>query len=178
MKRLSILLALILCLTSPAQAENDKIDPTTFICAEYLAISTASQKPALFECLQVDGWVSAKAGNKVAAPANMAMLMDEVYEQCLNNPAAKILPLWQKARKDQPLKRESMWRADVTTCGDLVQDPDDMQSFIVWLDGYNRQQTGKGKSVLESDDTFKAYMDACKAKPDALMLDVLKEQTK
>ena len=49
---------------------------------------------------------------------------------------------------------------------------------MIWLDGYNRQKSGKPGSVLESDDTLKAYLDACSKKPEALMLDVMRESVK
>ena len=61
---------------------------------------------------------------------------------------------------------------------DYSANEDDGSGFVIWLDGYNRQKSGKPGSVLESDDTLKAYLNACSKKPEALMLDVMKESVK
>ena len=175
MKKLFILCCLMLTLPAGAQAADEKIDPSNFICAELVAISSTSGQPPLFEGLQIDGYAAAAQGKAVADPDIMAPLLEQVYAACQAKPTEKVVTLWQEARKNQPVTADGPWRADKTTCKDYKANEDDGSGFVIWLDGYNRQKSGKPGSVLESDDTLKAYLDACSKKPEALMLDVMRE---
>lgn len=168
----------MLTLPAGAQAADEKIDPSNFICAELVAISSTSGQPPLFEGLQIDGYAAAAQGKAVADPDIMAPLLEQVYAACQAKPTEKVVTLWQEARKNQPVTADGPWRADKTTCKDYKANEDDGSGFVIWLDGYNRQKSGKPGSVLESDDTLKAYLDACSKKPEALMLDVMRESVK
>jgi len=179
MKKMLVLCCLLLGLPVAAQAENDKIDPSAYICAELITQPmTEGGKPPIFEALQVDGYVSAKMGNTVADPETLPPMLGQVYAACQADPTKKVIDVWQTARKTFPVDTDSTWRADKTTCKDYAANTDDGSGFVIWLDGYNRGKTGKPASVLVSDDTLKGYLDACGKKPDALMLDVMAESAK
>ena len=153
MKKMLILCCLMLGLPVAVQASNDKIDPSTYICAELVTQPmTEGGQPPIFE--------------------------GQVYGACQVDPTKKVAAVWQEARKTFPVDTESTWRADKTLCKDYTANPDDGSGFVIWLDGYNRGKSGKPASVLNSDDTLKAYLDACSKKPDSLMLDVLAESAK
>lgn len=175
MKRLFILCCLILALPAGLQAADEKIDPSTFICAELVALASTSGQPPLFEGLQIDGYAAAAQGKTIADPNIMAPLLAQAYAACQAKPTEKVAAVWQAARKNQSVSAESPWRADKTTCKDYSANEDDGSGFVIWLDGYNRQKSGKPGSVLESNETLKAYLNACSKKPDALMLDVMRE---
>ena len=179
MKKTLILCCLLLGLPVAVQAGNDKIDPNTYICAELIAQPTTDGgQPPIFEALQIDGFASAKSGNTVADPETLPPMLGQVYAACQAKPTATVLSIWNEARKTFPVDTESTWRADKTLCKDYAANTDDGSGFVIWLDGYNRGKTGKPESVLVSDDTLKAYLDACSKKPDSLMLDVLAESAK
>ncbi|SDF58415.1 HdeA/HdeB family chaperone [Desulfovibrio legallii] len=171
----------MLCLALPltARAENDQIDPKTYICAELLAQPTTDGgQPPVFEALQIDGYASALAGQPVADPESLAPMLGQVFAACQPNPAEKVLAVWQKARKSQAAATDGKWRADKTTCADYNANPDDGSGFVIWLDGYHRAKSGKDASVLSSDQALKSYLDACAKKPTALMLDVMDAQAR
>lgn len=178
MKRLLTLCCLMLALPAGLQAADEKIDPSAFICAELVAIASASGQPPLFEGLQIDGYVAAAQGKTVADPNIMPPLLEQAYAACQAKPTEKVAAVWQAARKNQPVADAGAWRADKTTCKDYSANEDDGSGFVIWLDGYNRQKSGKPGSVLESNETLKAYLDACSKKPDALMIDVMRESVK
>ncbi|MBD5539077.1 MAG: hypothetical protein HDQ94_03645 [Desulfovibrio sp.] len=165
-----------LLLTTNASAE-EKIDPATYICAELVA-ATVSGEPPLFEGLQLDGYAAARAGAPVADPALLQPLLLEVYDTCQAAPADKVLPHWEKARNAKVAATDGPWRADRTTCKDYAANEEDGSGFVIWLDGYQRGKSGAPASALESNESLDAFLDACKSRPDALMLDVLAESVK
>ncbi len=174
-------LAAVFCLGLPlaAHADNDQIDPKTYICAELVVQPTTDGgQPPVFEALQIDGYASALANHTVADPESLAPMLGQVYAACQAKPTEKVLAVWQEARKSQPAATDGAWRADKTTCGDYAADTDNGSGFVIWLDGYHRAKTGKDASVLSSDQKLKDYLDACTKKPTALMLDVMNEQTR
>ncbi len=178
MKKLLLLCCLLLGLPVAAQAADEKIDPTNFICAELVAISSTSGQPPLFEGLQIDGYAAAAQGRTVADPAIMAPVLEQVYAACQAKPTEKTLTLWQEIRKTHAVADDGPWRADKTTCRQYSANEDDGSGFVIWLDGYNRQKSGKPGSVLESDAALNAYLEACARQPERLMLDVLRESVK
>ena len=166
----------LLLAVSAVNAE-EKIDPATYICAELVA-ATTSGEPPLFEGLQLDGYAAGKAGAPVADPALLSPLLLEVYDTCQAEPADKVLPHWQEARKQKVVATEGPWRADKTTCKDYAANEEDGSGFVIWLDGYLRGKSGAPASALESNETLDAFLEACRKQPDALMLDVLAESVK
>ena len=175
---LPVLLVAALCVAPCTASAADMIDPATYICAELSTQSTVSNDPPVFESLQIDGYASAKEGKDVAEPTVLAGLLIEVGGQCATRPASTVLSLWEKARKDKPIAQDGPWTALKATCQQLNENHDDGDSFVVWLDAYNRQKTGKPDSILGTQETFDAYFAACKANPDKLMLDVVRELAK
>ena len=157
---------------------GEKIDPAAFICAELIASPTTTGEPPLFEALQIDGYVSAAHDNIVADPRIMAPLLEQVYVACQAAPTEKVLTFWQQGREAFAIDEKSPWRADTTTCGDYAADEDDGSGFLVWLDGYNRQKNAQTVSVLTTNESLEAFLDSCKKQPKALMLEVMKEQSK
>lgn len=132
MKKLFILCCLMLTLPAGAQAADEKIDPSNFICAELVAISSTSGQPPLFEGLQIDGYAAAAQGKAVADPDIMAPLLEQVYAACQAKPTEKVVTLWQEARKNQPVAADGPWRADKTTCKDYNANEDDGSGFVIW----------------------------------------------
>lgn len=161
---------------APATAA-DKIDPASYICAEFSALTSTSGEPPMFEGLQMDGYAAAKDGVDAADPNVLAGILVEIAGQCASKPADTILPLWQKTRKALDPASDGPWNAK-TTCKQLNDDRDNGDGFVVWLDGYNRQKTGKDASILATQESFDAYFAACKANPDKLMIDVMRELAK
>lgn len=179
MKKVLVLCCLLLGLPVAAQADNDKIAPDTFICAELVTMPmTDGGQPPIFEALQIDGYASAGLGDTVAHPDILAPLLTEVYTYCQNHPTDKVADIWAKARKAQTMPEGDTWQADKTKCSDYNADPDNGSGFVIWLDGYNRGKNKTDASVLESDDTLKAFLGACAKQPDALMLDVMAKSAK
>ena len=176
LKKLLLSCCALLLAVNTVSAE-DKIDPATYICAELMA-ATTSGEPPLFEGLQLDGYAAAKAGAPVADPALLQPLLLEVYDTCQAAPADKVLPHWEKARKQKVAAADGPWRADKTTCKDYAANEEDGSGFVIWLDGYQRGKSGAPASALESNESLDAFLDACKKQPDALMLDVLAESVK
>lgn len=173
MKYASILLAAALLLPANVLA-GEKINPEDYICAEFLATG-AMTEPPIFEGLQVDGYYSAANGQKVADPPLVGTVLEEVFMRCGEKPDAMVLPLWTEVRNAHPQPEGGQWQADKTRCRDYNQDPEDGSGFVIWLDGYQRRESGGNDSILESDAKANAYTGACKGKPDALMLDLIRE---
>ncbi len=181
MKKLSLVLCALLGLAGVAHAGSDKIDPSGYICAELVALTTTDPEPPIFEALQIDGYASAAEGAVVTpTPDLLFSLVLHVNNLCQKKPGEKVLTLWRDVRSRLPLPADGEWRADTTTCKDFNDNPDNGSGFIIWLDGYNRGSNGKGSgpSLLESDAKINSFIEACKAKPEAKMIDVLREQVK
>ena len=179
MKKVLVLCCLLLGLPLAAQADNEKIAPDSFICAELVtAPMTDGGQPPIFEALQIDGYVSAGAGDTAAHPDILASLLTGVYTYCQSHPTDKVADVWAKARKAQDIPKGDTWQADKTKCSDYNADPDNGSGFVIWLDGYNRGKNKTEASVLNSDATLKVFLDACVKQPDALMLDVLAKSAK
>lgn len=159
-------------------AAADKIDPATYICAEFDALNSATGQPPIFEGLQIDGYAAAKDGVDAADPSVLGDILVEIAGQCATKPADAILPMWQKVRKSMNPDASGPWNATKSTCKQFSGDRDNGEGFVVWLDGYNRQKTGKDASVLSSQESYDAYFASCKANPDKLMLDVIRELAK
>ncbi|MGE9986390.1 hypothetical protein [Desulfovibrio sp. SGI.169] len=172
MKKLLLLCCLMLSLPVAARATDEKIDPSAYSCAELVATGGFGLTP-LYAGLQIDGYAAAAQGQTVAYPT-IIPLLEQVYAACRDRPTEKALTLWQEARKNHPAPGDSPWRADKTTC-EQYDTEDDGSGFLIWLDGYNRQKSGKPGSVLESDAALNAYLEACAKKPESLMLDVMRE---
>lgn len=62
MKKWLLCCCLLLALPLAAQAEDEKIDPANYICAEFVAQGAVSQDPPVFQALQIDGYVSSNIG--------------------------------------------------------------------------------------------------------------------
>lgn len=167
------------CLLLPlcARAEDEKIDPATYICAELVAASLTGQ-PAIYESLQLDGYNAAKTGQTSADAANLGELLLEVNDSCTAMPTEKALDHWKMARQHFPVDSSSPWRADKTLCGDYSKDPDNGSGFIIWLDAYNRAKTGKDASILKDQATLDSFLEKCNASPKRLIIDVLNENAK
>lgn len=177
MKGKSLFLAIILTLPLPAFAASDKIDPATYICAELVAASVSGEPP-IFEGLQLDGYASAKAGQTGADASTLQDMLIEVSDSCAAEPTDKALQHWQMARKNHPVPDDLAWRADKTTCADYNANPDDGSGFIIWLDGYWRAREGKSASILTDQKIFDNFMEACKASPNKLIIDVIAASAK
>ena len=179
MKKVLVLCCLLLGLPLAAQADNEKIAPDSFICAELVtAPMTDGGQPPIFEALQIDGYVSAGLGDTVAHPEVMAPILTEVYTYCQTKPTEKVADVWAKARKQLDTPAKGTWQADKTTCKDYNDDPDNGSGFVIWLDGYNRGKNKSKASILENDDTLNAFLGACAKQPNELMLDVLAKNAK
>lgn len=180
MKKILLPCCLLLSLPLAAQAAPEtKIDPATYICAELITqpITTAGEPP-IFTGLQLDGFVGASLNMPVADPATMPAVLGEVFAACQAKPTEKAAVLWKEVRKNLPAPADGPWKADKTTCKDYGDNPDDGSGFVIWLDGYHRGKSGKPASVLESNESLTAYLEACSQKPEALMLDVMAESVK
>ena len=177
MKRFLFSLALVSCLgasalSAPALAADEKIDPKTYICAEFIA-SAVDGVPPIYEGLQLDGFVSAKSGQTIADPELLQPLIMDVFDSCAAEPSEKAVDHWQKSRASYTVNAESPWRADKTICADYAKNPDDGSGFVIWLDAWNRAKTGTDKSILADQETLVNFLDACSKSPDKLMTDVI-----
>lgn len=177
MVKKTAIIIFIMALCSPVLAADEKIDPATYICAELMASNTDGAPP-IYEGLQLDGYASAKENKVVADPEILAPLLLAISDSCAAVPTDKALEHWQKARKSYPLPEDGPLRADKTTCGDYVADPDNVSGFVIWLDAYYRGKNNKEESILTSQKIFDDFMAACKANPNKLMLDVIAEYAK
>lgn len=173
----TILLLAILALAAPALAADEKIDPSTFICAELVATATDAEPP-IFEGLQIDGYASGIAGKPAADASTLRPMLLEVYDACTVKPAEKVLDHWLEVRKRHEPAEDGPWRADKTTCADYFANEDDGSGFVIWLDGYQRARTGKKASVFTDQATLDHFLEVCKASPDRLMIDVMTENAR
>lgn len=169
------LCAVLLC--ANVQAADEKIDPATYICAELVTASISGQPP-LYEGLQLDGYLAGKENMQVADANALPPLLMAVSDSCSAKPAEKALDHWKNMRRQYLWLDEGLWRADKTTCADYAANPDDGSGFVIWLDAWQRGQSGKTQSVLESQQTLDKFLEACKANPQKLMLDVIRENAK
>lgn len=177
MKRLFIFLPIVLCLATqilatPAFAADEKIDPKTYICAEFIA-SAVDGVPPIYEGLQLDGFVAGNSGQTIADPELLQPLIMEVFDSCAAEPAEKAADHWQKSRASYTVNAESPWRADKTVCADYAKNPDDGSGFVIWLDAWNRAKNATDKSILADQETLEKFLDACSKAPDKLMTDVI-----
>ena len=177
MKKIFWLSLWCILLALPAYAEDEKITPQTYICAELVASSVDGQPP-IYEALQLDGYNAAQTGQKVADAMSLGPILLEVFDSCTAMPAEKALQHWKMARQHHPADETVPWRPDKTTCADYAKNPDDGSGFIIWLDAYNRAKTGKDDSVLKDQQTLDAFLDKCNASPKRLIIDVLNENAK
>ena len=89
-RKLPYLWALLLALPLAAQAEDEKIDPANYICAEFVAQGAVSQDPPVFQALQIDGYVSSNIGYTVADPQAINVLVPQAYLMCQEQPTAVV----------------------------------------------------------------------------------------
>lgn len=174
MRKFLFFCILIIGLSQNARAGSDKIDPTNYICAEYVATVTIEHAPPLFEGLQIDGFVAAQEGMTVADSKILPPLMLEVYALCQSQPEAQVLPLWKKVRSRLPVATQGTWRADKTRCEAYNKNPDDGSGFVIWLDGYIRGKDHNDASILKSDLDLTNFFEKCKAEPRKLMQDAMR----
>lgn len=160
-----------------AIAADEKIDPASYICAQFVA-SAIDGQPPIFEALQLDGYAAAKSGHVVADPNSLETIMLGVYDSCSAKPGDKAIEHWQQARRQLPFLDEGAWRADVTKCADYKANPDDGSGFVIWLDGYQRGKTGKDASVFVDQASLDNFIAVCQSSPERLMFDVMVENAK
>lgn len=86
MKKWLLCCCLLLALPLAAQAEDEKIDPANYICAEFVAQGAVSQDPPVFQALQIDGYVSSNIGYTVADPQAINVLVPQAYLMCQEQP--------------------------------------------------------------------------------------------
>ncbi len=175
-----LLLALVFVLSFQGQsmAANDKIDPATYLCAEYLTNEAVMQgQPPLFEGLQIDGYVSADVNMDIASPDTVHVLLGQVFLWCEKRPDAPVISVWKQMRATGPVPQGD-WNAKKSTCADMALNIENASGFIIWLDGYNRRLQNTTKSILNSDADLQGYIDACMLSPSRTMLEVLQERAK
>ena len=170
-----VCLCLLPLLAHTARAEDEMIDPSDYICAEFVALASTQAEPPLFQGLQIDGFVSSNMGKATVDPRLIMTLMTTTYAMCQKDPTAVVADLWQDLRKEMPDPQDEKWRADATTCRQYNENPTDGDGFVVWLDGYNRHYNVTNKSVLSSPKRGDAFVEYCKTHPDTLMIDALQE---
>lgn len=172
------LLALMfsLCVAGGSWAADEKIDPADYICAELTAANTSGQPP-IYEGLQIDGFYSAQMGIPYADPSILAPLLIEVSDSCSSQPADRVLSHWGKAREKLEAA-EGILNVKTYKCADYSANPDDGSGFVIWLDAYNRAEKGKKASVLSSQEAIDGFLEACKADPDKLMIEIIDKMAK
>ncbi len=176
----SLLTAALLVLGLPAlaMADNEKIDPTDYVCAELLATgSMLNSEPPIFEILQIDGYVSADVNMDVSSPDTVNIMLTQIYNWCEKRPADKVIDGWRQMRATGPLPLGE-WSARTSTCADYAANEEDGSGFLIWLDGYNRREQGTTKSILGSDKDVEGFIEACRKQPGKTMLEVLRERAK
>lgn len=176
----SMLLCAVVLLCTPAltQAANDKIDPTTYLCAEYQTNENVLKgEPPLFEGLQIDGYASAQVNMDIASADTVHVLLGQIYMWCEKRPTDTVLSGWKQMRATGPTPLGN-WNARTSTCADMATNMEDASGFIIWLDGYNRALQNTTRSILNSDEDLQGFIDACMLSPSKTMLQVLQEQAK
>ena len=172
------LCAILAGLPLTASAANAKIDPETYICAELVALASTESNGPLFEALQLDGYTAAALEQDLAVPEALAPIAMQVVAICQAHPTEKVSTVWQDVRKQAVFPRGGPWQAERVPCRTYNDNPDEGSGFPVWLDGYNRQKSGTTASILENNETYQSFLQACARKPEARMLDILREQVK
>ena len=175
MKKWLLCCCLLLALPLAAQAEDEKIDPANYICAEFVAQGAVSQDPPVFQALQIDGYVSSNIGYTVADPQAINVLVPQAYLMCQEQPTAVVAEIWEPLKKKLPRPISGEWEADVTKCRAYNEHPENGSGFVIWLDAYNRQYNVTEKSILAKQETLDKFLAACAKNPDAFMVDVLQE---
>lgn len=166
------------CVPGFAQAANEKIDPETYLCAELVSNEALLRgEPPIFEALQLDGYASAAVNMDVASPDAVQIILTEAVNWCQTRPTDKVYAIWQQMRATGPVP-EGEWNAKTTSCADYALNQEDASGFIIWLDGYNRKASGTTKSILNSDEDVRGFIDACLVSPKRTMLEVLQERAK
>lgn len=155
---------------------NQRIDPD-YSCAEYVALALTESEGPVFQALQIDGFVSAELGTTWVDPDIVKAMMQNVFLVCqekdhLSNPAAFE---WENIKKNVADPPERPWDADVTTCAQYAEDPDNGSGFLIWLDAYNRRYNATDRTILDSDADIQACIAACASRPNDRVLDVLKD---
>lgn len=176
----NVLFAFLLTLFFPAAvlADNDKINPENYLCAEMISEpGILKGEPPLFQGLQIDGYVAAGLNMKVASPDTVQVVLTQVFMWCQKRPDEKVIGVWKEMRSTGPVP-DGHWNAETSTCRDYALAPDDASGFIIWLDGYNRKIQGTEKSILNSDKDIQDFIDACMISPSRKMIDVLREHVK
>ncbi|MDO5537702.1 MAG: hypothetical protein Q4F72_09270 [Desulfovibrionaceae bacterium] len=178
LRRMLLCAVALLCVPALAHAANDKIDPATYLCAEYQTNEMVLKgQPPLFEGLQIDGYASADVNMDIASADTVHVLLGQVYLWCENRPTEPVYTVWRQLRATGPVPLGN-WNAKTSTCGDMAQDMDNASGFIIWLDGYNRRLQNTSKSILNSDEDLQGFIDACMLSPSRTMLEVLQEHAK
>lgn len=182
-RSLVLVCGLLLCVPGMASAANDKIDPATYLCAEYQTNEVVMKgQPPLFEGLQIDGYVAADIGMDVASPDTVKVLLGQAFMWCEKNPTEPVIAAWRQMRATGPVpqdgKEHGAWNAKTSTCADMAVNVEDATGFIIWLDGYNRRLQNTTKSILNSDEDVRGFIDACLLSPSRTMLEVLQERAK
>ena len=91
MKKWLLCCCLLLALPLAVRAEDEKIDPANYICAEFVAQGAVSQDPPVFQALQIDGFVSSNIGYTVADPQAINVLVPQAYLMCQEQPTTVVL---------------------------------------------------------------------------------------
>ncbi len=174
-----ILAALFLvCLPSLALADNEKIDPATYLCAEFISSEAAlGGQPPLFEGLQIDGYASAALDMDVASSDTISILLGQAFLWCEKRPSDTVLSIWQRVRGISAVPQGN-WHAKTATCADYAMNQEDASGFIIWLDAYNRKAQNTTRSILNTDEDLQAFIDACLLSPGRTMLEVLRENAR
>ena len=133
MKKWLLCCCLLLALPLAAQAEDEKIDPANYICAEFVAQGAVSQDPPVFQALQIDGYVSSNIGYTVADPQAINVLVPQAYLMCQEQPTAVVAEIWEPLKKKLPRPISGEWEADVTKCRAYNEHPENGSGFVIWL---------------------------------------------
>lgn len=177
MKKIAVFIIAALWPAVCALAADEKIDPATFICAELVTASLDGQPP-LYEGLQLDGYLAAKQKHVVADADAMAPLLVAVSDSCAAKPAEKALDHWKELRKLYPFQDDGQWRVDRATCGDYNANPDDGSGFVIWADAWQRGTSGSSASVFVNQATLDHFLEECRANPQKLLVEVIRENAK
>ena len=127
--------SLLPLLAHTARAEDEMIDPSDYICAEFVALASTQAEPPLFQGLQIDGFVSSNMGKATVDPRLIMTLMTTTYAMCQKDPTAVVADLWQDLRKEMPDPQDEKWRADATTCRQYNENPTDGDGVVVRYEG-------------------------------------------
>lgn len=174
MKKIIGCLAILFFTTTAYAEEKKQIDPEDIICAELNTAMLIDNTPPLEIILQMDGYASAEHNIKIADKEVLNLIFLDVISQCKSKPEAKVLPIWSKAVQNYDRSEKSEWNVEKSTCKQYLENEDDGSNFAFWLDAYNSKINKNTKSVLESPQSFERYFNTCKANPDKLMYEAMK----